>query len=87
MLKSPHINHAVAIATVAGNSIKEISDGWSKVDQVVHMSGSLTTDVRQFIEKEEPSLRYWSTERTPHNPAEEGFTCDEYKVALSFPKT
>jgi hypothetical protein len=87
MFKSPHINHAVAIATAAGYMVKEVSSGWSKVDQVVYMSGNLTADVRQAIEKEEPSLRYWSTNRTPHNPAEEGFTCDDYKVAMSFPKS
>lgn len=87
MFKSPHINRAIAIAIAAGYMVKEVSNGWSKIDQVVHMSGSLTTDVRQSIEKEEPSLRYWSTDRTPHNPAEEGFTCDEYKVAMSFAKS
>lgn len=87
MLKSPHISHAVAIAIAAGNSVKEISDGWSKVEQVVHMSGSLPTNIRKDIEKKEPSLRYWSTARTPHNPADEGFICDKFKVAVSFPKS
>lgn len=86
MLNSPHITQAVIVATAAGNSVKEVSDGWSKIEQVVHISSSLTAKVRQAIEKKEPSLRYWSTIRTPHNPAGEGFTCDEFKVAMSFPK-
>jgi len=81
-----HIDRAVQVAVNAGNSIQEISTGWSKVKQVVHMSRPLTADVLRDIQSEVPSLRYWSSARTPHNPAEEGFTCDEDEVGLSFPK-
>lgn len=51
MLKSPHITQALVVAMAAGNSVKEVSDEWSKVEQIVHMSSSLTADVRQDIEK------------------------------------
>ena len=85
-IKSPHIEHAVQIAIGAGNSIKEVSEGWSRVQQVVHMSSKLTISLRDEIQLQEPSLQYWSVERTPHNPAEEGFICDECQVGLSFPR-
>jgi len=86
MTKSPHVDHAVQLAIAAGNSVKEISEGWSKVQQVVHMTSRLTADLRKEIERQEPTLRYWSAERTPHNPAEEGFLCEVYAVGLSFPR-
>lgn len=86
MSKSPYIDHAIDFAKRKGNSINEIVDGWSKVEQVIYMSSPLSNEVRQLIETSEPSLRYWNAERTPHNPAEEGFICDEYKVGITFPK-
>ncbi|YCI82368.1 hypothetical protein M1D83_03965 [Enterobacteriaceae bacterium] len=86
MSESPYIDHAIDLAKSKGNNISNIVDGWSKVEQVIYMSSALTNDVRQLIEASEPSLRYWNVERTPHNRAEEGFICDEYKVAITFPK-
>lgn len=86
MSKSPYIDYAIALAKSKGNSINDIVDGWSKVEQVIYMSSPLTNEVRQLIETSEPSLRYWNAERTPHNLAEEGFICDEYKVGITFPK-
>lgn len=38
------------------------------------------------IKNEEPKLRYFSTDGIPHNKASEGFICDEYKIAISYPK-
>ena len=86
MSNSQYIDRAIALAINGGNSVKNIVEGWSKVEQVVYMSGKLTSDVRHLIETSEPSLRYWSAEKTPHNQAEEGFICDECKVAIAFPK-
>lgn len=86
MTKSPYIDNAVQIAIAAGNSVREISEGWSKVQQVVHMAAKLTDSVRAEIQSQVPSLRYWSTDRTPHNPAEEGFICDVHQVGISFPR-
>ncbi|MBB5407661.1 hypothetical protein HDG34_001593 [Paraburkholderia sp. HC6.4b] len=83
---SPHIDHAVQIAVAAGNSVKEVSEGWSKVRQVVHMTSRMSEAVRNDIQSQIPSLRYWSSDRTPHNPAEDGFICEEYQVGLSFPR-
>ena len=85
-IKSPGIDRAVQITIGAGNSIKEISDGWSNFQQVVYMANGLTAAVRNEIRRQEPLLQYWSVDRTPHNPAEEGFICNTYKVGLSFPR-
>jgi hypothetical protein len=86
MTKSPNIDQAVQIAVAAGNTVKEISEGWSKVQQVVHMAERMPASVRDEIQRQVPALRYWSSERTPHNPAEDGFICDAYHVGISFPK-
>jgi hypothetical protein len=86
MTKSPNIDRAMQIAIASGNAVKEISEGWSKVQQVVHMSERMPASVRDEIQRQVPTLRYWSSERTPHNPAEEGFVCDAYHVGISFPK-
>ena len=83
---SPNIDHAVQIAIRDGNSIKEVSDGWTKVKQVVHMSGRLSPLVRNKIKLQLPSLRYWVAAGTPHNAAEEGYICDDYLVGLTFPR-
>lgn len=73
------------IAVGAGNAVREITKGWTKVHQVVHMRDVLVPALRDDIQREVPSLRYWSTEGTPHNAPEEGFLCDEYGVGLVFP--
>lgn len=82
---SPAIEHAVQVAVGHGNAVTEVSEGWTKVKQVVHMRFPLNSTVRSLIATD-PRLRYWSTVPTPHNKAEEGFTSDEDKVAISFPQ-
>jgi len=86
MMKSPHIDHAVKIAIAAGNTIKEISEGWSKVQQVVYMTDRLSAAVRSEIQRQVPTLRYWTSDKSPHNPSEDGFVCDEYNIGISFPR-
>jgi len=80
------INHAVELAVLSGNSVQSMTKGWTKVEGVVYMAKQLTDNTRSLIEVSEPSLRYWHTERTPHNPSEEGFICDTHKVGITFPK-
>ena len=50
-IKSPGIDRAVQITIGAGNSIKEISDGWSNFQQVVYMANGLTAAVRNEIRR------------------------------------
>ena len=67
-----------------GNEVVETSEGWTKVRQVVHMRKPLTKAAREQISL--LPLRYWTTEPTPHNKAEEGFSDDVEKVAVTFPR-
>jgi hypothetical protein len=83
---STAIEQAASVAVTDGNSVAEVSEGWTKVKQVVHMRDQLSPTVRQKLAAD-PRLRYWRTEPTPHNKAEEGFTSDEDKVAISFPRS
>ena len=50
------------------------------------MSKRLAAAVRNEIRRQVPLLLYWSIDRAPHNPAEEGFICNSYKVGISFPR-
>lgn len=79
------INRAVELAVLSGNSIQNMITGWSEVNGAVYMEKKLTDNIRSLIAVLEPSLRYWHTDRTPHNPSEEGFICDTHKVAIIFP--
>ena len=48
-IKSPHIERAVRIAVGAGNPVREITAGWTKVHQVVHMRDVLVLALRDDI--------------------------------------
>ncbi|MHB8386563.1 hypothetical protein [Metallibacterium sp.] len=85
-IQSVSIASAVQIAIEEGNAVEEISTGWTKVNQVVHMTDRMSPVVRQKIEREVPTLRYWESVATPQNPATEGFISDQDKVGLSFPR-
>ncbi|MGI8488884.1 hypothetical protein QWJ20_10130 [Pectobacterium sp. S5] len=86
MNKSSYIDHAIELSLAEGNSVKEISDGWSNMDQVIYFSNKMSQELQLKIKEEEPKLRYFSTDRTPQNKADKGFICDEYKIAISYPK-
>ena len=85
MTYSVAIDEAVSLSESEGNAMREISTGWTKVREVVHMSGPLADSVKSRLAADS-RLRYWATQRTPHNQAEEGFTDDVEKVSISFPK-
>lgn len=83
-VESMSILRAAAIAMEDGNALVEVSEGWSKVRQVVYMARALSPLAKQRIESELPSLRYWTSPATPHNPATLGFICDVDNVGLAF---
>ncbi|GBO48597.1 hypothetical protein PEC302107_22520 [Pectobacterium araliae] len=56
------------------------------MEKVIFFSKKMSQSLQLKIKKEEPTLRYFSTDKTPHNRADEGFICDEYKIAISYPK-
>jgi hypothetical protein len=86
MTYSVAIDEAVSLSLAEGNEVREISTGWTEVREVVHMSRSLAAFVRSRLTTDS-RLRYWGTQRTPHNQAEEGFTDDVAKVSISFPRS
>ena len=67
-----------------GVHVIEISEGWSKVRQFVHMATPLSPNLRTHLAAD-PRLRAWRTSATPHDKAEEGFTDDLEQVAITFP--
>jgi hypothetical protein len=69
-----------------GNSVVEVSDGWQRVRQVTHMAADISDTLWLETQRQEPLLRCWSAEGTPHNAAERGFTDDEASVAIAFPR-
>lgn len=85
-IECKHIEDVVTIAKASGNDVAEVSEGWTKVKQVVHMKSKLSNDDKNEIANKQPNLRHWSTERTPHNSAEDGYTCDECGVGITFPR-
>ena len=85
MTYSTAIDSVVKKAIADGNRVLEISTGWTKVREVVRMESPISDETRIFFDKNN-RLRAWSTEQTPHNRAEEGYTDDVDKVAISFPR-
>lgn len=85
LIASATVLRAAEIAIEEGNVLREISEGWSKANQVVHMARELSALARQRIESEVPSLRYWRSPGTPHNPATCGFISDDDGTGLAFP--
>ena len=88
-MKSKNINSiaiedAVRLAIANGNQVGEVSEGWSNVKQVVYMVMPLAEALRSVLIKN-LRLRHWSSEPTPHNRAEEGFTDDMEKISIAFP--
>jgi hypothetical protein len=79
------INDAVRKAIADENAIAEMITGWEKVNEVVSMRKPLSPSLRLALNGDR-RLRNWLSEETPHNRAEEGYTDDQAKVAISFPK-
>ena len=75
--------HSQAIAL--GCRTGETTEGWSKVNVVIELLPSMPSALRNVTSSILKPIRYYASPRTPHNPADEGFICDECKVALSFP--
>lgn len=84
-IKSAAIEEAVQTAQAHGNAVAEISEGWSRVLQVVSMAQPLSDDLRRAL-MGYLALRYWTSDPSPHNRAEEGFTDDAGRVSIAFPR-
>jgi hypothetical protein len=82
---SAAIDDAIEKALADGNEIAEVSTGWTKVREAIDMKRPLSKELRARLERDK-RLRPWSIEATPHNKAEEGFTDDQAKILISFPR-
>jgi hypothetical protein len=82
---STSIARAIELVCSEGNSVALVSDGFSKLRQVVFMDQPLLPEVMSAIANELSLLRHYRSERTPNNPPDEGFVDDECAVAISFP--
>jgi len=86
MTLSKYIDAAILLAEAEGNSVVEISTGWSNVKEAVYMKFPLSEDLRRTLEAIH-QLEYWIEYGTPHNRPEEGFVDRAQKVDISFPLT
>jgi hypothetical protein len=84
MTLSRAIDEAVSLAEADGNKVKEVSTGWTKVREVVHMEHPMSAQLMARLSSM-AQLRGWAVEPTPQNKAEQGFTDDAEKVSISFP--
>lgn len=82
---SPAIDDAIAFARVEGIGVRQVSSGWSKAREVVHMTAPLTDDLRARLGAD-ARLRGWTVEATPDDAAEDGFTDDDRQAAICFPR-
>jgi hypothetical protein len=79
------IVRAIEIAGLEGNGVASLSDEFSAARQVVFMRQPLSLSAKASIARELPQLRHYRSDRTPHNPADEGFADDDCNVLVSFP--
>jgi len=77
-----HLEWLLTQAIEFGCSVAEVSSGWSEARLVVHLSLGMPAALRTPVSA---PVRYYSSPRTPHNAATEGFYCASCKVGLSFP--
>ena len=77
-----HLKLLFTQAIESGCSVAEVSTGWSEARLVVHLFPGIPAALRAPVSA---PVRYYSSPRTPHNAANEGFYCTSCKVGLSFP--
>lgn len=82
----PSIERALRDCEAEGNSVREVSVGWSEVRQVIHMQFDISDLLWANLQREEPTLRAWDAKATPHNRPDRGFTDEQSGVAISFPR-
>lgn len=82
---SARIDALPALAEAEGDRIAEISTGWEKARQVVHMTGPMSEALR-IAGDGDPQLRFWTDDGSPHYRANNGFIDDAELVAIEFPR-
>jgi hypothetical protein len=82
-----HLKNIYDLALAEGNAVREVQEGWTNVKQLFVMKAPMGPRVRALTVSPTTGIRHWTNKGTPHNPADEGFTCDACKVAISFPSS
>ena len=68
----------------SNNKISEVSVGWLNFEQVIFMENPLQESLKiELLENFE--LDYYESKATPHNKADNGFSSEIGKFAISFP--
>lgn len=84
-IKCDKIDKMIISLEKSGNAVRDCVAHWGKYEQVILMEKKLENSIVLEIQNHYPSLRYWHVEGTPHNRPEQGFTCEECMVSISFP--
>ncbi|MBX3593144.1 hypothetical protein [Sphingomonas sp.] len=87
LAESIAIQRIIRRAEGEGNAIDRVSSGWSRIREVTHMVGDLSESLWIALQRDEPQLRSWTSDATPHNRAERGFTDEDASEAVSFPRS
>ncbi|WIA54456.1 hypothetical protein N6H05_15455 [Sphingobium sp. WTD-1] len=86
MADSIAIQRIIRRAEGEGNAIMSVSSGWSRIREMTHMVADVSEDLWIALQRDEPQLRSWTSDATPHNRAERGFTDEGVSEAVSFPR-
>ncbi len=81
-----HLKPILEHEELVGNSVKEVSEGWSKANFVVDMQKEIDADFEINNIKLEKFVRLWEYNGSPHNTPSKGFFCDKCKHSISGPK-
>lgn len=80
-----HIDQAIKFALKSGNKIYHVTnEGNGNEKKVIDMYDPLPPELKKEIDNKCLNLRYWEFTGVPHNPFENGYTCDECNVVLIF---
>lgn len=80
------IKCVLELSEAAGYKIKEVQTEWPEVNEFFVMDKSLSESLQVKIKADLPGLEYWDFRGSPMDHPDQGFSCRECKVAISFPK-
>jgi hypothetical protein len=86
MTDSIAIQRIIRRAEGEGNATMSVSSGWGCIREVTHMVADVSDDLWIALQRDEPQLRSWTSDATPHNRAERGFMDEGASEVVSFPR-
>lgn len=85
-LGSAALQRLVRRLEATGLAVEGVSEGWSKVARVVHLSAPVDDALFERLSGEEPTLRCWQSPATPHDRAERGWTDETTRESVTLPR-